>query len=176
VLHDSLAKGDPQTLAALETWRREQARQRDDAGAAWEDTEDHVFTHAVAFSCPVRHGVPVRPDWATSTFRRLRLEAGLPALSPHGLRHTWGTAAFEAGEPLRAISEHLGHADTAITDRVYIHHVRSVQDETALRVAELFASKRAAAGNGRRTETMIRASQRALGDAHRKGKKGHFTG
>ena len=95
----------------------------------------------------MRHGVAVRPDWATKAFRRLATEAGLPPLSLHGVRHTWGTAAYEAGEPLRAISEHLGHADTQITDRVYVHHVRAVQDATALRVAALFASKRAAAGN-----------------------------
>jgi integrase len=136
-------KLDPQTLATLETWRKEQARQCDDAGAAWEDAEHHVFTHAVVFSRPARHGVAVRPDWASHAFARLAGEGELPALGLHGLRHTWGTAAYEAGEPLRAISEHLGHADTSITDRVYVHHVRGVQDATALRVSELFASKRA---------------------------------
>jgi len=70
-------------------------------------------------------------------------DAKLAPLGLYGLRHTWGTAAYEAGEPLRAISEHLGHADTAITNGVYVHTVRGVQDATALRVAELFASKRA---------------------------------
>ena len=145
-------KLDPATLAALEAWRREQARQRDDAGERWEDKDHHVFTHTVVFSRPRRFGVAVRPDWASGAFRRLAAEAELPALGLHGLRHTWGTAAYEAGEPLRAISEHLGHADTAITDRVYVHHVRAVQDATALRVSELFAAKRAAAGNGRAAE------------------------
>lgn len=145
-------KLDPQTLGALEVWRKVQARQRDSYGAAWEDDDHYVFTHSVVFSKPIRYGVPVRPDWASGAFRRLAKEAGLPALGLHGLRHTWGTAAYEAGEPLRAISEHLGHADTGITDRVYVHHVRGVQDATALRVSELFASKRAAAGNGRRTD------------------------
>ena len=142
-------KLDPDTVAILDLWRREQARQRDAAGAAWEDSEHHVFTHGVYFTRPVRYGVPVRPDWASGAFRRMAAEAGLPALSLHGLRHTWGTAAYEAGEPLRAISEHLGHADTQVTDRVYVHNVRAVQDATALRVAELYASKRRAAGNER---------------------------
>jgi integrase len=139
-------KLDADTVAVLDAWRREQARQRDAAGAAWEDQEHHVFTYAVYFTRPRRYGVPVRPDWASSACRRLVTEAGLPALSLHGVRHTWGTAAYEAGEPLRAISEHLGHADTAITDRVYVHTVRAVQDATALRVAALISSKRAAGG------------------------------
>lgn len=139
----------PEMLAALKTWQAEQRRQMDDAGAAWEDRDHYVFTHAVLFSEPRRFGVPVRPDWASGAFRRLVTEAKLPRLSLHGLRHTWATAANEAGEPLRAISEHLGHADTTITDRIYVHHVRAVQDATALRVSALFASKRAAAGNAR---------------------------
>ena len=140
---------DAETIAVLQEWHKDQQRAQNDCGAAWEDSEHHVFTHSVVFSRPVRYGVPVRPDWASGAFRRLVTEGKLPALSLHGLRHTWGTAAYEAGEPLRAISEHLGHADTQITDRVYVHHVRAVQDATALRVSELFASKRAAAGNGR---------------------------
>jgi len=113
-------KLDPQTLAALETWRKEQARQCDSYGDAWEDNDDHVFTHSVVFSRPVRHGVPVRPDRASGAFRRLRKEGKLPPPTLHGLRHTWGTAACEAGEQLR--------------------------------VSELFASKRAAVGKGRRTD------------------------
>lgn len=145
-------KLDPVTLGALKTWRKEQTRQLNDAGAAWEDDDHHVFRHSVVFSKPVRYGVAIRPDWATSVFRRLVKEAKLPRLTPHGLRHTWGTAAYEAGEPVRAMADHLGHADTAITDRVYVHHVRGVQDATALRVSALFASKRSAAGNGRRTD------------------------
>ncbi len=145
-------KLDPGTLAVLEEWRKEQARQRDGAEKRWEDKDHHVFTHTVLFSRPVRYGVPVRPDWATAAFRRLVREAGLQALPLHGLRHTWGTAAYEAGEPLRAMCDHLGHADTSITDRVYVHHVRGVQDATALRVSELFAAKRAAAGNARAAE------------------------
>ena len=55
-------------------------------------------------------------------------------------------AVLDAGENLRAVADHLGHADTAVTDRTYMHTVRRLQDATALRVADLIASKR---GGGR---------------------------
>jgi integrase len=44
------------------------------------------------------------------------------------------------------VADHLGHADTAVTDRTYTHTVRSVQDVTALRVAGLIAGKRSKGG------------------------------
>jgi integrase len=135
---------DPATIDVLRAWRRQQRRERLRYGLAWEDEGDHLLTHAVYFTKPPRHGVPVRPDWVTMAFRRLVDGSGLPDLNLHGLRHSWATAAYDAGEPLRAVSDHLGHADTSITDRIYIHAVRRVQDATALRVAALITSKRGA--------------------------------
>jgi integrase len=101
-----------------------------------------VFTHLVYFTRPVRHGVPLAPRWVSGAFQKLLAGSGLPAMHLHSLRHSWATAALEAGEHLRAVADHLGHADTAVTDRTYTHTVRRVQDLTALRVAGLIASKR----------------------------------
>jgi integrase len=39
----------------------------------------------------------------------------------HILRHTYGSALAQAGVPLKAIAEALGHADTRITERHYGH-------------------------------------------------------
>lgn len=133
---------DPATLQVLSEWRRAQRRERMRAGPAWEDSDDHVFTHLVYFTKPVRHGVPLEPGWVSMAFRRIVKDSGLPPIRLHGLRHSWATAALEAGEHLRAVADHLGHADTAVTDRTYMHTVRRVQDVTALRVAALIASRR----------------------------------
>jgi len=133
---------DAETLAVLADWRRVQRREYMRNRKAWEDTGDHVFTHAVYFTRPPRFGVVVMPNWITAAFRELQATSGLPRIHLHGLRHSWATAALEAGEHLRAVADHLGHADTAVTDRTYTHTVRRVQDTTALRVAGLIASKR----------------------------------
>ena len=109
---------DAGTVYVLRDWQR---RDRLRYGQQWEDTEGHVFTQSVLFTKPVRYGVPVHPRWVTSAFVRVVEESGLPTLHLHGLRHSWATAALEAGEHLRAVADHLGHADTAVTDRTYTH-------------------------------------------------------
>ena len=56
---------DADTVAVLREWKAVQDADRKRFAAKWEDAEDHVFTHGVYLSKPVRYGVPVRPDWVT---------------------------------------------------------------------------------------------------------------
>lgn len=46
---------------------------------------------------------------------------GVEGLTPHALRHSWATIALSNGVPLTVVSERLGHADTATTNRIYYH-------------------------------------------------------
>jgi integrase len=49
----------------------------------------------------------------------------LPHLTPHDLRHTAGTLMLRKGVPVEVVSKTLGHADIAITYRVYRHVLES---------------------------------------------------
>lgn len=49
--------------------------------------------------------------------------AGLPRLTPHGLRHAAATLMLADRVPMRVIAEQLGHRNPAITARIYAHVV-----------------------------------------------------
>lgn len=57
------------------------------------------------------------------TFMTKMSEAlGLDYLSPHELRHTYGTVQREKGVDLYTISRLLGHADSKVTETTYVHN------------------------------------------------------
>jgi integrase len=57
--------------------------------------------------------------------------ARLPRLTFHALRHTAATLMLGAGTHVRVAAERLGHADPAVTLRVYSHVTANMQREVA---------------------------------------------
>jgi integrase len=47
--------------------------------------------------------------------------AGVTGITPHELRHTAASLAIQAGAPVTVVSKMLGHANPAITLKVYAH-------------------------------------------------------
>jgi integrase len=64
---------------------------------------------------------------ATHALPRILRAAGLRPLTPHGLRHGAATLMLAAGTPMRVIAEQLGHANPAMTARVYAHVIPDAQ-------------------------------------------------
>jgi integrase len=60
----------------------------------------------------------------------------LPTMRLHDLRHVHATLLLKAGVPVHVVASRLGHADPAITLRVYAHVLR----DQASKVAQVFAS------------------------------------
>lgn len=44
-----------------------------------------------------------------------------PAISFHGLRHTWASHAVMGGVPLLVVAKNLGHSDTRMVEKHYGH-------------------------------------------------------
>jgi integrase len=70
------------------------------------------------------------PDTVTRMFNRLVDAAGVPRIRLHDVRHTYATLSLDAGVDLKIVSDRIGHSDTSITSKVYVHR-SSGHDEAA---------------------------------------------
>lgn len=52
-------------------------------------------------------------------------------LTPHALRHTMTSLFAEAGVPLETITRRLGHADSSITKKIYLHITKKQEERDA---------------------------------------------
>lgn len=64
---------------------------------------------------------PMRPDSPTRWLKRFAQRYGIERCNPHKFRHTFGTNFYNATKDLKGTSEIMGHSDTVITSRYYVH-------------------------------------------------------
>jgi integrase len=68
------------------------------------------------------NGEPWRPSNQSRPMAQASQVAKIdPAISFHGLRHTWASLAVMNGVPLMVVARNLGHADTRMTEHHYGH-------------------------------------------------------
>ena len=127
---------DADTVTILREHRQRQAEERQAAGTAWNGTSGLVFTS--------RWGEPLFPDTVTALMTKLinrHNQAIRPPARPlpharlHDLRHLHATTLLLAGVPVHVVAARLGHADPAVTLRVYSHVLR----EHATGIGDIFA-------------------------------------
>lgn len=77
------------------------------------------------------------PDWAREQVRRMCKEAGVPEVTPQGLRGTAATIAREAGELGETVAASLGHT-LEVSNRSYVDQARveAAQQQRALQVLQ----------------------------------------
>lgn len=64
---------------------------------------------------------PTEPRTLTRCFKEILQSAGLPDVKFHTLRHTFATNCLQRNFDVKTLSEILGHANTDITMRIYVH-------------------------------------------------------
>lgn len=57
------------------------------------------------------------------------LEAGIPVITMHSLRHTHASILLAAGVSIHSISKRLGHADVGVTQETYAHVLDELQSK-----------------------------------------------
>lgn len=118
---------DDRTLEVLRHHRRDQLESRL-ASPVWAES-DLVFCN--------RHGHVIHPRSLGGMWRKIVESAGVPYIKPHALRHTHATWLLEAGMPLHAVAQRLGHKDAMVTATVYAQ----VTPKQSRQGAELFAER-----------------------------------
>ncbi|AFS14120.1 MULTISPECIES: site-specific integrase [Mycobacterium] len=97
-----------EALRSLKTHQRAEALA---LGVSWSD-DRLVAVH--------EDGRPVRRDWYSDTFDRLRERAGLRRITLHGLRHTSVSLMFDRGVAPHVVAAWHGHSPE-VALRIYTH-------------------------------------------------------
>jgi integrase len=126
---------DDETVAVLRQRKADQAAEQLRVGDSWRGTKGgYVFATG--------WGEPIYPDTVTSLMSKLirahnepgqgpRPKDQLPRARLHDLRHLHATTLLLSGVPVHVVAARLGHADPAVTLRVYAHVIRSAEAAAA---------------------------------------------
>ena len=146
---------DAGTVEVLRRHRAEQDRVRGLVGVRPLRDSELVFT--------TLEGGHVSPEAVSQAFRRLVKSSGLPPIRFHDLRHTHATLLLQAGEPVKVVSERLGHASAVVTLGVYAHVLPGAQEGAAERFGELLAASGGESGSPVVALPDSKSAKRALG-------------
>jgi integrase len=123
---------DPATVAVL----REHKKARGSLALALARPEALVFG---TLDNEVRHPERFSRLWNQTVARAIKADIDVPQIRLHDLRHTHATALLKAGEPVKVVSERLGHGSAMVTITVYGHVMPGDQKRAASRFADLVA-------------------------------------
>lgn len=111
---------------ALHALRRRQAEERLRAGTEWKDTDGRVVTTATG-------GVPIL-NRCKETLDRLSVQASVPRLTVHQLRHQCASLLFASGADVKQVQTFMGHSRASVTLDVYTHLLAGADGEMARRM------------------------------------------
>lgn len=84
------------------------------------------------------NGTSYRPNYISAEFLRFIKKNELSPITFHGLRHTFATLAVENKTSIYEVSKALGHANSLITESIYVHDDKRINRDAVNAVAALF--------------------------------------
>lgn len=126
----------PEEVAtALRALHTRQAAQRLKAGEDWQD-RSLVFC--------TRTGAALDAGNVRRSFRAITKAAGIGEdWTPREMRHTFVSIMSDHDVPIETIADLVGHASTAVTEKVYRHQLRPVITTGAITMNAIFSQKAA---------------------------------
>ncbi|QUQ68247.1 integrase family protein [Kutzneria sp. CA-103260] len=129
---DAVIALDEGTLRVLAAHRVRQRVERQAAGAVW-PSAGLMFTE--------QDGQPLHPAKVTDRFKELVVQAGLPPIRLHDLRHGAATLALAAGVEMKVVQAMLRHSSITITSDTYTSVLSQVAREAADATARMVPRK-----------------------------------
>ena len=107
----------------------------------WRDIPlgDSVAGLARAFPVLSETGTMLYPDLLRRSWNRAVKRLGLPAYTPHDLRHEWATVTLTKGVSIHEVSRWLGHTSIKVTVDRYGHLTQDGQERCQRVVDEAYA-------------------------------------
>lgn len=118
----------PQLAARLDQARTRAKARKLKAGPAWED-HDLVFCG--------KWGQMLWPNNISTEFHGAVRAHQMPPIRMHDLRHTNASLLLADRVPIKEVSERLGHADIALTLRIYAHCIPG-EEQAVASISSLF--------------------------------------
>ncbi|WP_431279872.1 tyrosine-type recombinase/integrase [Leifsonia poae] len=118
---------DDHVAGVLIAWKFTQQQEAASWGEAWADT-GYVFTY--------ESGQPLKPQYATRLFDKIRTKAELPKLTFHGQRHENASLMIAEGVDIAVVSKRLGHSSIGITSDIYGHLIGSASRDAAEKASQ----------------------------------------
>ncbi|MBC7347320.1 MAG: site-specific integrase, partial [Clostridia bacterium] len=87
-----------------------------------------------------KKGTEIRPRNFNFALERVCRRAGLDAIGPHVLRHTFATRLLELGENLKVVQQLLGHARISVTADIYTHVSQELKRQAVEKLDEHLAA------------------------------------
>lgn len=128
---------DESLLAELKRWKAMQSSWELEAGDTYrivDEQDDHTLrypskraarpdAHRRYMVCTGPTGKPLSRATLMQTLKKYDLNA-------HSFRHTHATMLIEAGASLKGVAGRLGHKRVEMTDEVYTHNTKKIQQDT----------------------------------------------
>ena len=122
----------PFVMQLLKQRKRQQAEERINAGAAWDDCgiPNLVFTY--------ENGKYINANIVLRHLKAALKAAGLPDKRFHDLRHTYAVTSLQAGDDVKTVQENLGHHTAAFTLDQYGHVTETMRQASANRMEAFY--------------------------------------
>lgn len=119
----------PDVMKVLDRIRKQQAKYKLASGRAWVNEKNLVFVNEA--------GGHLIDNTVLKHLKAIVTKIGIPETRFHDLRHTYATNAIRIGDPIKTVSENLGHATVAFTLDIYGHVTPQMKQDSADRMQRL---------------------------------------